>query len=157
VTGTALEVASTNEVDQSHGIPYERIIEWAAGPIAIVAGAIAVWLDNHFGLLGKAGLGKDQTAKAIVDCLTFGVGAILTYLGHSQWLGNLTKWWQNAQTVTATTAVIDQGGSIVTQEEEQTTPDTEEDTPAEQAPFEDEPGYDDPGEGVEPDQELDSD
>ena len=152
MSSTALEVTPTNEVDKPGGIPYERIIEWAAGPIAIVAGAIAVWLDNHFGLLGKAGLGKDQTAKAIVDCLTFGVGAILTYLGHSQWLGNLTKWWQNTQTVTAT--VTEQGGSSMTQEEEPTTPEPEPDEQPAQ-PFEDEPGYDDPGPGVEPDQDLD--
>ena len=57
-------------------IPYDRLVAWLAGPIAIVAGAVAVWLDNHFGLLGKAGLGHDQTAKAIVDGLTFGVGAM---------------------------------------------------------------------------------
>lgn len=136
-------------------IPYERIIEWLAGPIAIVAGAVAVWLDNHFGLLGKAGLGHDQTAKAIVDALTFGVGAVLTYLGHSKWLSNLAQWWQNAQTVTDTAVINQQGGSIVTQEEEQTTPEPAEQPDEPEAPFQDEPGYDEPGPGVAPDQDLD--
>lgn len=148
MTTTALEVTPASDVDKPRGIPYERIVEWAAGPIAIIAGSVAVWLDNHFSLLGKAGLGHDQTAKAIIDGLTFAVGAGLTYLGHSKWLSNLAQWWTNAQTVTAN----QEGGSTVAQEEEQTTP---EDTPAEQAPFEDEPGYDEPGPGVEPDQDLD--
>ena len=84
-------------------IPYERIVQWAAGPIAIVAGAVAVWLDNHFGLLGKAGLGQDETAKAIVDGVTFGIGAVVTYMSHAKWMTNLSAWWKQSQTAGLTT------------------------------------------------------
>jgi hypothetical protein len=81
-------------------LTYERIIEWVAGPVAILAGSVAMWLDNHFGLLGKAGLGQDETAKAIVDVTTFGIGALVTYAAHQKWLSNLPKWWAEQDTQT---------------------------------------------------------
>lgn len=151
---TTTAISPANQVDKPGRIPYERIVQWLAGPAAIIAGAIAVWLDNHFGLLGKAGLGKDQTAKAIFDGITFVVGAGLTYLSHAKWMSNLVAWWQ--------TQATNQEGSIVVTEEQQETETTEEPQtePAEQpdepeAPFVDEPGYDEPGPGVEPDQDVD--
>ena len=138
-------------------IPYERIVQWAAGPIAIVAGAIAVWLDNHFGLLGKAGLGQDETAKAIFDSLTFAVGAGVTYLSHSKWMTNLAAWWQTAKDLPNDYGQPPrppiQGGSMTTEE----TPDQNGESEPEQPeqPFVDEPGYDEESEVIEPDQELD--
>ena len=137
-------------------IPYERIVQWAAGPIAIVAGAVAVWLDNHFGLLGKAGLGQDETAKAIFDSLTFAVGAAVTYLSHSKWMTNLAAWWQKAQSLPNDYPQPPlppiQGGAMTTEDD---TPDNDEQEETD-GQFEDEPGYDDPGPGVEPDQDLDN-
>ena len=128
-------------------IPYERVVAWAAGPIAIAAGSVAVWLDNHFGLLGKAGLGSDQTAKAINDALTFAVGAGVTYLSQAKWMTNLAAWWGKTQTVIGPPMA---GGSGMTTEDN---PQEEQ----QERPFVDEPGYDEPGPGVEPDQELDDD
>jgi hypothetical protein len=129
-------------------IPYERLVAWLAGPVSIVAGAAAVWLDTHFGLLGKAGLGSDQTAKAINDGLTFAIGAGLTYLGQAKWMSNLGAWWNSLKSVADQAA--DQGRTMTQEEQE---PQEQPDEP--EAPFRDEPGYDDEGPGVEPDQELD--
>ena len=70
-------------------IPYERIVQWLAGPIAIVAGVIATLLTKWFG----PKFGSDETAKAIVDGTTFVAGAGVTYLAHSKWMGNLAAWW----------------------------------------------------------------
>ena len=164
---TAVAADPAAEVDKPGGIPYERIVQWAAGPIAIVAGAVAVWLDNHFGLLGKAGLGKDETAKAIFDSLTFAVGAAVTYLSHSKWMNNLAAWWTHAQTTVD--AAAEQRSLMAAQDDyirDRVTVLAEEDLPAREEtedggaeqsdePFVDEPGYDDDGPGVEPDQELD--
>jgi hypothetical protein len=69
--------------------PYERIVQWLAGPIAIVAGVIATLLAKWFG----PKFGSDETAKAIVDGITFAVGAGVTYLAHSKWMSNLAAWW----------------------------------------------------------------
>ena len=71
-------------------IPYERIVQWLAGPIAIVAGVVATLLTKWFG----PKFGSDETAKAIVDGLTFAVGAGVTYLAQSKWMSNLAAWWQ---------------------------------------------------------------
>jgi hypothetical protein len=131
-------------------ISYERLIAWLAGPIAIVAGSVAVWLDNHFSLLGRAGLGSDQTAKAIVDGLTFAVGAGVTYLGQFKWMSNLTAWWNHAQT-TAGSPAANPGSNMATEDTPQDVPE-QPDEP--EAPFVDEPGYDEPGPGVEPDQPI---
>lgn len=166
---TAVAVDPAAEVDKQHGIPYERIVQWAAGPISIVAGSLAVWLDNHFGLLGKAGLGSDQTAKAIFDGLSFVVGAGLTYLSNAKWMSNLAAWWQHAQT-TVDAAAEQRSISMSAQDDyirDRVTVLAEEDLPAQEEtddgggaeqsdePFVDEPSYDDDGPGVEPDQELD--
>lgn len=131
-------------------IPYDRLVAWLAGPIAIVAGAVAVWLDNHFGLLGKAGLGHDQTAKAIVDGLTFGVGAILTYLGQSGWVKNLSAWWSSASGQIAAISAANPGSDMATE-----TPHDPEQPDEPEAPFVEQPDYDEEGPGVEPDQDVD--
>ena len=149
----------TAEPEQG-GIPYERIVQWLAGPISIVAGAVAVWLDNHFGLLGKAGLGGDQTAKAIFDGITFVVGAALTYLAHAKWMTNLTKWWETQSNEGSTVTQTDPNPpdpNLPAPEEPVPAPppDDDDDEAAEEQPFVDEPGYDDDAPGVEPDQPLD--
>jgi hypothetical protein len=73
--------------------PYERIVQWTAGPISIVAGYLGTQLTTHIGIFGSLGISKDQTARAIVTVGTFGVGALVTYAAHHKWLGNLPKWW----------------------------------------------------------------
>ena len=160
-----MTTVEATEVDKPGGIPYERIVQWLAGPVSIVAGSIAVWLDNHFGLLGKAGLGSDQTAKAIFDGLTFVVGAGLTYLSNAKWMSNLAAWWQHAQTTVDAaaeqrsinmTAQDDYTRTVLAEEDVPQEGDSQEETEQSDEPFVDEPGYDDDGPGVEPDQDIDS-
>lgn len=73
--------------------PYERIVQWTAGPIAIIAGWGATLLTSHLSFLGKGVTGHSQVAHAIVGGLTFLVGAGVTYAAHHKWLDNLSKWW----------------------------------------------------------------
>lgn len=124
-------------------IPYERLVAWLAGPISIAAGAVAVWLDNHFGLLGKAGLGSDQTAKGINDALTFAVGAGVTYLSQAKWMNNLAAWWNHAQT--------NQGSSMTTEDTPQEPVQEPEPQVGEPEPEETETLEDGEGEDVGPD------
>lgn len=79
-------------------VPYERIVQWTAGPIAIVAGWLATLLTSHLSFLGKGVSGHSQVAHAIVGGLTFVVGAGVTYAAHHKWLDNLTKWWEQPNT-----------------------------------------------------------
>jgi hypothetical protein len=74
-------------------MPYERIVQWLAGPTAAVAGWLATQLVNHVNVFGALGLSRDQVARAIVDAMTFAVTALVTYAAHQKWLDNLPKWW----------------------------------------------------------------
>ncbi len=74
-------------------IPYERFIQWTAGPIAILAGWAATQLTQHVGLLGGFGLGHDQIAHAIVVAVTFAVGTGVTYAAHHKYITNVANWW----------------------------------------------------------------
>ena len=85
---------ATNKTSSSGiQIPYERIVQWAAGPISIIAGYLGTQLTTHIGLFGSLGISKDQTARAIVTVGTFGVGTLVTYAAHHKWLSNVPKWW----------------------------------------------------------------
>lgn len=97
--------------------PYERIVQWTAGPISIVAGWLATQLTLHAGILGSLGLsgnasaivragshlavvpgstGTATIAHAIVVALTFITGTAVTYAAHHKWLSNLSKWWESS-------------------------------------------------------------
>lgn len=71
-------------------VPYERVTQWLAGPISILAGWASTLIVQHATNLGVS---KDQVASAIVTATTFATGAILTYAAHHKWLTNLPKWW----------------------------------------------------------------
>jgi hypothetical protein len=75
-------------------MPYERIVQWAAGPTAAIAGWLATQLVTNVHLFGDLGLGKDQLAHAIFAAVTFAITALLTYAAHQKWLTNLVKWWE---------------------------------------------------------------
>ena len=77
-------------------MPYERIIQWAAGPIAVIAGWLATQLVNHVNIFGSLGFSKDQVAKGLFDAVTFAVAALVTYAAHHKWLTNLPKWWDHS-------------------------------------------------------------
>ena len=99
MTASSSEPAVVTDDKQRTPIPYDRIVQWLAGPIAIIAGAVATLLAKWFG----PKFGSDETAKAIVDGLTFITGAGVTYLAHSKWMTNLAKWWTSQQTSQQTT------------------------------------------------------
>lgn len=75
-------------------IPYERIVQWASGPVSILAGYLATLLVAHVGLLHQLGVGHSQVAGAIFGVGIFGVATAATYLGHAKWMANLVKWWE---------------------------------------------------------------
>lgn len=77
-------------------MPYERIVQWAAGPIAIFAGWLATQLVANIHIFGQLGLGKDKVAHAIVLAASFVVGALVTYAAHHKWLSNLPTWWASS-------------------------------------------------------------
>jgi hypothetical protein len=79
---------------------YERIIQWSAGPIAILAGWLATQITNHFSIFGSLDLGagktgQSQVAHAIVAGTTFLVGAGVTYMAHHKVLDNIQKRWES--------------------------------------------------------------
>lgn len=73
--------------------PYERIVQWAAGPVSVCAGVAATKLTEHLTFLGQVGLSHNAIAHAIVAAMTFAIGAGVTYAAHHKWLENLAKWW----------------------------------------------------------------
>lgn len=70
-------------------IPYERIIQWSAGPLSIAAGFIATLVVG-----GPHSTDHTQVATAIDHVGVFGVSAAVAYLAHAKWLSNLTRWWE---------------------------------------------------------------
>lgn len=76
-------------------LPYERVIQFTAGPIAAVSG-----------LLAKLAAGNGPSNRPVADSIyqlgVFGVTALVTYAAHYKWLSNLPKWWATAKVVEAT-------------------------------------------------------
>lgn len=72
-------------------IPYERIIQWAAGPVSIAAGVIATKL------VGASGAHHTEVADAVDKIGVFGVSAAVTFLAHQKWLTNVTAWYFSQQ------------------------------------------------------------
>lgn len=73
--------------------PYERIIQWSAGPISTVSGYLATLLVTKVHFLGNLHLDKANTGAEIAKGLTFAVATGVTYAAHHKWLDNLAKWW----------------------------------------------------------------
>lgn len=100
-------------------VPYERIVQWTAGPIAILAGWAATYAEVHFKILDSLGLGRSKEAaisKAIIVGLTYVTSTVVTYAAHHKWLDNLSKFW----TVLPSPAVVHllPGGAAVETPEE---------------------------------------
>lgn len=77
-------------------VPYERIVQWVAGPFAAVVGVLATKAVTHMSFLGNAGLQQSSVAHGITDGSVFVATALVTYAGHQKWLTNLAKWWDAA-------------------------------------------------------------
>ena len=71
-------------------IPYERFVQWAAGPISIGVGYVATLLAPT---ASAAGFTKPQVANELTKGAVFIVGTAVTYMAHHKWLDNLSKWW----------------------------------------------------------------
>jgi len=120
---------------------YERIVQWAAGPVAAVVGWLSVQLTNHAGILGSAGfsapqieqarhyiggalasatsvqtVGQSQIGHAIFSGLVFVAASATTFAGHQKWLSNLPKWWalQAKPAPFAPTSTGSSGTAVVT-------------------------------------------
>lgn len=76
-------------------VPYERIVQWTAGPIAVVAGWLSTVLVANVGVVGELGLNQNKVASGIVAAVTFVVSTGVTYAAHHKWLSNLPKWWDS--------------------------------------------------------------
>lgn len=72
-------------------VPYERIIQWAAGPVSALSGLAATFVINQFHVFGPAY--KNVVATVIYNVGVFAVTAGVTYAAHHRWLTNLTHWW----------------------------------------------------------------
>lgn len=109
--------------------PYERIIQWVAGPASAASGWVATVVVNHAQFAGSLGLTQQGISKALFNGIVFGVSAVVTYAGHHKWLSNAAKWWesQGAQIQAldvedATTALPDKPESAVTPDAAPTEP-----------------------------------
>jgi hypothetical protein len=73
-------------------VNYQRLTQWLAGPVAIIAG-----------LLAKLLAGNGPSHKPVMDSIyqlgVFAVGALVTYMAHHKWLTNLAKWWDHEDPV----------------------------------------------------------
>lgn len=72
---------------------YDRVVQWVAGPFAVVVGGLATKMVANWNFLGQIGLGRSTTAHYVTDCVVFIVSSGVTYLAHHKWLDNLSKWW----------------------------------------------------------------
>jgi hypothetical protein len=104
-------------------VPYERWVQWLAGPVSIIAGYLATQLTTHIGLFGNLGITKDQTARAIVTVGTFSVAALVTYAGHHKWLANLPLWWAHETASPVVSAIVAEADAkLPAQQRSSTTP-----------------------------------
>ena len=71
--------------------PYERIIQWVAGPVSALSGLAAVFVVNQFHIFGPAY--KGVVASVIYNVGIYAVTAGVTYAAHHKWLANLPHWW----------------------------------------------------------------
>lgn len=72
---------------------YQRLVQWSAGPIAIIAGWLATTLVNNVPVFGALHASRNSIAHAIVIASTFIVSTGVTYAAHHKWLTNLAAWW----------------------------------------------------------------
>ena len=75
-----------------------RIIQWAAGPIAIAAGIVATWLTTHVHLLATFHIDQSGITGTLTQLGIFAVGALVTYLPQHNWVRGhqieLQKAWE---------------------------------------------------------------
>jgi hypothetical protein len=65
-----------------------------SGPISVLCGLGAAAISRY---VVVPGIGKNAMATALVEVVTFGVGAGVTALLHHKWFTNLAKYWETFQ------------------------------------------------------------
>lgn len=68
------------------GMPLNRVLTIARGPINVAAGSVASWLLVHVHLLGLFHLQHDGLSAGIAQGLIFLLTAVLTDRGIAQWV-----------------------------------------------------------------------
>jgi hypothetical protein len=92
-------------------LPYERVVQWVAGPVSALIGFGATALITHVGVLGTLANGHEaDISRGIVQAVTFGTTALATYGAHHKWLDNASKWWDSdaAKTESQVTNVVNE-------------------------------------------------
>jgi len=83
-----------------------RIIQWIAGPVSILAGAVAVWLTTHLHFLATFHIDQGDISGAIAQTVIFAVSSFLTYLPQHNWVKGhqveLAKAWEILKEIQAT-------------------------------------------------------
>jgi len=81
-------------------IPYDRAVQWLAGPVSGAVGYGFSLLVTHVGVVGELAKGHEaDISRAIVQATSFGIGTIATYAAHHQWQQNLQSWWNSSAKV----------------------------------------------------------
>lgn len=74
------------------GYPYNRIVQWLAGPVSSGVGLFFSWLAVHQHVILPASV-KNQIVVGAMSGVTFVVGAGVTYLAHHKWFTNLSHYF----------------------------------------------------------------
>lgn len=86
---TVLDVVMAED-GASKPFPLNKVVAFAGPYVSVLAGIAATWLTVHVHVLSTFHVSKDQTAKAIIEILIFGITALVTYAGQHHWLNG----WQ---------------------------------------------------------------
>ena len=74
--------------------PYERLIQWIAGPLAAAIAYGATKLVH-----------ANISHNSALSVATFVATAAATYLAHHKWLDNVPKWWDQMSKILPVEAV----------------------------------------------------
>jgi hypothetical protein len=80
------------------GYPYNRIVQWLAGPVSSGVGLLFSWLAVHEHVVLPASV-KNNVIIGVMGAVTFGVSTIATYLAHHKWFTNLAHWFFSQENV----------------------------------------------------------
>lgn len=87
---------SNQENGQPSSFPYNRIVQWAAGPVSAGVGLIVAWLAVRMNFVLPPGV-HDAVIQGAVAAVLGGIGMIVTYLAHHKWFSNLADWYFTQQ------------------------------------------------------------
>jgi len=74
------------------GFPYNRIVQWLAGPVSSGVGLLFSWLAVHEHVVLPQSV-HNSVITGVMAAVTFAVSTIATYLAHHKWFSNLAHWF----------------------------------------------------------------